>query len=320
MTPHSILAVTDFSPQGDNALYRAALLSAEHGATLKLVYLAYPGEAPPQMRQPASRTTLCSSASAMTSACVPSAGSPSPWMTCSQRLAAQTCSSGARRRCERLRSFFMGQPVEGCCEGAAGPVLVVRTPGRACLSQPDRCSRLHGSVARPRRPRVCAQQVMRRSSCSMRSAPPTRASFATQRSRTMPSRPTASECRRYAQDRMFWLTDSYDARRNRVLSAIGHGDPARQMVVQQQNSGAELIVVGKHPSSQQWTSSSKALPKACSVTAPVMSWWCPAPFGRPRAQLQPTGSRQGLGLCAGCGLAHRRRLPSRRQPRCQGGA
>ena len=47
MTPHAILAVTDFSPRGNNALDRAALLCAEHGATLKLVYLAYPGEAPP---------------------------------------------------------------------------------------------------------------------------------------------------------------------------------------------------------------------------------------------------------------------------------
>ena len=49
---------------------------------------------------------------------------------------------------------------------------------------------------------------------------------------------------------MFWLTDSYDTRRNRVLSAVGHGDVARQTVVQQQNSGAELIVVGRHPSSR----------------------------------------------------------------------
>ena len=48
---------------------------------------------------------------------------------------------------------------------------------------------------------------------------------------------------------MFWLTDSYDARRNRVQSAIGHGDAARQAVVQQQHGGAELIVVGKHPAS-----------------------------------------------------------------------
>ena len=32
-------------------------------------------------------------------------------------------------------------------------------------------------------------------------------------------------------------------------SAIGYGDPARQVVVQQQHSGSDLVVVGKHPAS-----------------------------------------------------------------------
>jgi nucleotide-binding universal stress UspA family protein len=57
------------------------------------------------------------------------------------------------------------------------------------------------------------------------------------------------QCRRHAQDRMFQLTDSFDTRRNRVQSAIAHGDPARQLLVQQAHSGADLIVVGKHPGS-----------------------------------------------------------------------
>ena len=37
--------------------------------------------------------------------------------------------------------------------------------------------------------------------------------------------------------------------RNRVMSAIGHGDPARQAVVQQDHVGADLLVVGKRRSS-----------------------------------------------------------------------
>jgi nucleotide-binding universal stress UspA family protein len=48
MTLRSILAVTDFSSKGCHAIARAALLCAEHRATLKLVYLAHPDEAPPQ--------------------------------------------------------------------------------------------------------------------------------------------------------------------------------------------------------------------------------------------------------------------------------
>ena len=47
MTLRSILAVTDFSSKGCHAIARAALLCAEHRATLKLVYLAHPDEAPP---------------------------------------------------------------------------------------------------------------------------------------------------------------------------------------------------------------------------------------------------------------------------------
>lgn len=52
-----------------------------------------------------------------------------------------------------------------------------------------------------------------------------------------------------ARQRMFGLTDSSSARRNRVVSAIGQGDPARQAVVQQQHANAELLVVGKRRSS-----------------------------------------------------------------------
>ena len=35
------------------------------------------------------------------------------------------------------------------------------------------------------------------------------------------------ECQRFAQDRMFTLADSYDARRNRLSSTIGRGPPGR---------------------------------------------------------------------------------------------
>src|SRR5690606_15011572 len=53
------------------------------------------------------------------------------------------------------------------------------------------------------------------------------------------------ELRRHAQDRLFRLTDSFDTRRNRVMSVIGLGDPARQTVVQQEVIDADLVVVGK---------------------------------------------------------------------------
>lgn len=52
-----------------------------------------------------------------------------------------------------------------------------------------------------------------------------------------------------ARERLFWLSDSSTARRNRVVAAIGKGDAARQAVIQQQHANAELLVVGKRRSS-----------------------------------------------------------------------
>ena len=126
MTPHSILAVTDFSPQGDRALTRAALLSAEHGATLKLVYLAYPEATPPgdaacrlthhalQLRQchgirvrPAGRLAF-------------TVGDLLPEARCADLVVWGTAPVRS------LKTFFLGQPVEALLRTARRPVLVVR--------------------------------------------------------------------------------------------------------------------------------------------------------------------------------------------------
>lgn len=48
----------------------------------------------------------------------------------------------------------------------------------------------------------------------------------------------------HAEHRMLPLASVYDARRNRVATAIGAGDPARQLVVQHEATGADLIAVG----------------------------------------------------------------------------
>jgi nucleotide-binding universal stress UspA family protein len=52
-------------------------------------------------------------------------------------------------------------------------------------------------------------------------------------------------CARNARERMLWLSDVSSARRNRVVSSVGRGDPARQAAVQQQYTNADLLVVGK---------------------------------------------------------------------------
>lgn len=249
MTPHSILAVTDFSPQGDNALARAALLCAEHGATLKLVYLAYPGEAPPgdaacrlthhalQLRQRHGIRVRAAGRLAFTFEDV------LPEARCADLVVWGTATVRS------LRTFFLGQPVEELLRTVRRPVLVVRREAehdyRRLIVAVDFSEASRGLVDLGFALNPSARVELFH---AVSTANEMKLRYAEVSDRAI--RSYRSECRRYAQDRMFWLTDSYDSRRNRVLSAVGHGDAARQTIVQQQNSGAELIVVGRRPSSR----------------------------------------------------------------------
>lgn len=248
MTPHSILAVTDFSVQGDHALTRAALLSAEHGATLKLLYLPYPGEVPPpdaagrlahHASQLSQRHNIRVRAAGQLAVCVDDV---LPEARCADLVV------WGSMPIQGPRSILMGQPVEGLLRKGQRPVLIVRRkasePYRSLLVAVDFSEASRGLVELGSALSKSAQVELFH---AVSTANEGKLRYAEVSERAI--RAYRHECRRYAQDRMFRLTDSYDARRNRVLSAIGHGDPARQTVVQQQHSGAELIVVGKHPAS-----------------------------------------------------------------------
>ena len=126
MTPHSILAVTDFSIQGGHALARAALLSAEHGATLKLLYLWYPGELPPS-----------DAASRLARHALQLSQRHGIRARSANQIAISVDDVLPEARCADLvvwgtapvsgtRAFFLGQPVEGLLRKAKRPILVVR--------------------------------------------------------------------------------------------------------------------------------------------------------------------------------------------------
>ena len=248
MTLHAILAVTDFSESGDRALSRAARLCAEQGATLELVCLAHPGEPPP----PDATCRLAHHALQL--------GQRHGIRARSARRIAFTIDDilpDARRadlvvwgtaRVRSMRSFIMGQPVEALLRKARRPVLVVRREAdeayRKLLVAVDFSDASHGLVELGFAMSKSAQvelfhAVSTANEGKLRYAEVSERAIKTYR----------QACHRYAQDKMFWLTDSYDSRRNRVLSALGRGEPARQAVVQQERSGAELIIVGKHPAS-----------------------------------------------------------------------
>ncbi|VTU39506.1 universal stress protein UspE [Variovorax sp. PBL-H6] len=248
MTPHSVLAITDFSNQGDHALARAGYLCAAHGATLKLLCVAYPGEPPP----PDAACRLAHHALQLHQR-------HGIRVRALSRLAFSLDDVLASARCADLlvwgtapargvRAFLVGQPVEAVLRRCQRPVLVVRRPAHA----PYRSLVVAVDFTEASRSLVdlgfaLNQQAKVELFHAISTANEGKLRYAEVSEHAI--KVYRDQCRRYAQDRMFWMTDSYDSRRNRVLSAIGHGDPARQVLVQQQRSNAELVVVGKHPAS-----------------------------------------------------------------------
>jgi nucleotide-binding universal stress UspA family protein len=248
MTPRFILAVTDFSSHGDNALLRAALLSAEHNAALKLACLRCPGDTSPAD----AATRLAQHALQLSQVHGISARASGRLYHSVEDLHSEVTASDlvvwGTAPVRSLRSFFMGQPVEALIRNAGRPVLVVRRAAwhryRSLLVAVDFTQASRGlmdlSFSFSKTASIeLFHAVSTANEGKLRYAEVSAGAIEAYR----------EQCRRHAQDRMFWLTDSFDTRRNRVQSAISHGDPARQALVQRERSGSDLIVVGKHPGS-----------------------------------------------------------------------
>lgn len=248
MTPRSILALTDLSVREDPVLARAAQVAAEHDAILKLLHVAAAG-APPhpdaacrlarQALQLGQRHGLCVRPLSQTANTLDDVASEA-------RCADLLVMSAMPER--GWRSFLFGQPVERLLRIARRPLLAVRRPAEA----PYRRLLVAVDFSDASRHMVELAFALGKSAQvelfhAIGTANEAKLRYAEVSEHAIKSYRQA--CRRHAQDRMFWLTDSSDARRNRVYSAIGHGDPARQAMVQQQHGGAELIVVGKHSAS-----------------------------------------------------------------------
>lgn len=248
MTPRSILAVTDFSLQGGHALARAALLCVKHRATLTLVYLAHPGEAPPpdatvrllrhalQLRQRHHIHVNAATRTDFTAADI------------AREAAGVDLVVWGTAPAHGLRAWFSAHPAIQMLRRCPRPVIVVRNgadqPYQSLVVAVDFSQVSHRLVAlgfalHPSARVELFHAVSTANEGKLQYAEVSERAIQTYR----------EQCLRYAQDRMFTLTDSYDARRNRLSASIGRGDPARQVVVQQQNTAADLIVVGKHPAS-----------------------------------------------------------------------
>lgn len=246
MTPRSILAVTDFSAHAHNAMNRAALLSAEHGAQLRLAYLAYPAEAPPadaanRLVQHALQLSHVHGIHARAAGRLANAVDD---LLPEVRAADLVVWGTAPVR--NLRSFFLGQPVEALVRSARRPVLVARRSA----TRPYRSLLVAVNFSESSRALLdLSLSLGKEASVELIHAVST-AHEGKLRYASVPARTVEAyraQCRRDAQNRMHSFSDSFGC--NRVTSTIAHGHPARQVLRQQQRSDSELIVVGKHPAS-----------------------------------------------------------------------
>ncbi|VTU44883.1 universal stress protein [Variovorax sp. RA8] len=243
MNINSILAVSDLSPAGNHAIDRAAILAVEHDAVLRLMYAAAPDhsqvDAAARLRQMAEQTSQRSGVTVQ---------AVSRTAEAIEQLAEEARFDDllviSHRREPLLSAFFRGVRTERLTRLCRCPVLVTK------LEAKKRYGRILVAVDFTDTSKALANlafgldsdaevelfhAISTRDEAKLRSAEATEHAIKAYRDRT----------RFQAHERMLWLTDSSDARRNRVMSAVGRGDPARQAAVQQEYGGADLIVVGK---------------------------------------------------------------------------
>lgn len=246
MNIQTLLAITDLSVRGHHVLERAALLAREHGARLEVLYWPAPGNPPCE----ASGCRLAHQA-----------------LQLGQRHGLNVHTTTARTRAElaergrgvdlivtsdrpdrRVQALWRGPPLAQLLRACQRPVLVVRQAAKAPYQRMvvavdlDDASRRLVALACALGPTSEVELFH-----ALHTLPEGKLRDADLSEHAIKA--IRQESARLAGERMFWLTDSTSARRNRVRAAIGRGDPARQIGVQQQHSGADLVVVGKPPAS-----------------------------------------------------------------------
>lgn len=258
MIIQTLLAITDLSAQGNLALERAALLAREHDARLEILYAPAPGNPPcadngcrlaHQALQLGQRHGLSvHTATARTQADLVARGRSVDLIVTSDRTD------------RRVQALWRGPPLVQLLRACQRPVLIARQAAKAPYQRLLVAVDLNDASRR-----------LVALACALGTASEVELFHALH---TLPEgmlrnadlsehaiKAIHQESARLAGERMFWLTDSTSARRNRVRAAIGRGDPARQIGVQQQHSGADLVVVGKPPASAltDWLLGSTAL-------------------------------------------------------------
>ncbi|MGJ7529907.1 universal stress protein [Variovorax sp. GB1P17] len=244
----SILAITDLSARGHRTVLRAASIAAAHGALLKIMYapMAFAGATETGAHAARHLAGLAIEMAEGFGILVKKIDDLSGRLEAiaqEARWSDLLVVGDARDPC--TLAVFHGQPVERLLRAVRKPVLVAR------LDAATRYQRILVAVDLTDASRHLVELAWAFDSTAevelfhaLNTLHEGKLRYADVSDYTIKSLRHA--CARHARERMLSLSDSSTARRNRVVSAIGQGDPARQAAVQQQYSKAELLVVGKH--------------------------------------------------------------------------
>lgn len=245
MNMQSILAVTDLSEHGNRAVFRAAIIAAQHRALLKIMYAphdfgaAQAADVKDDVRRLAAeihvRFDILVKNVLDTSGYPEAIAEEARWV--------DMLVIGEHRE-RSVAAYFCGQPIERLQRALHCPILLVRLEPfhryRRILVAVDftpeskRMVKLVWSIDSD------AQVELFHALTTMHEGKLRYADVSEQAMKAY-----RHESMRDANERLFWLSDSSTARRNRIAAAIGRGDAARQAVVQQHHANAELLVVGK---------------------------------------------------------------------------
>lgn len=251
----SILAVTDLSIDGNLAMERAARLAVAHGATLALMH-AGPAGSPPRL---GAASHLAQLAREMSSRLGLAIRTVEQAVNTVPDIAAQARSVDllvlAHRRDRTLGAFFLGQPVERLLRRCRCLVLVTRVRPRRHYERIVVAVDL-GPASQPLlelagRFDAHAEVALFHALGEGHEA---RLRYASVSEAVIDAH--LRERLHQARVRIAGLSAGSDARRNRVLSAIGRGDPVRQLAIQQDYLRADLVVIGRPRRS------------------PLAEWWC----------------------------------------------
>ena len=244
MNLKSILVVTDLSAWENMAVQRASQLANTHCATIKLMYVPARG----QRVLPTATSRLARSARQLEDRLglhVRTAPVKSDQL---KDLVAEARGADLvvlpHRHERSIAAFFRGQPVMSLLRQFNRPVLVVRQAHTARYArvlvavnfsaESEALVKLAATFDSSAELEIF-HAISTLDEAKLRSA----------KASEHVVRAFREKCLKHAQERMVSFSGSLDARRNRVLSTIGHGDPARQAVIQQEHSGADLVVLSK---------------------------------------------------------------------------